>query len=53
MQYLLKRGSRAAGVAGLVAAVLAAVAVHPAPAAADTTILTTGWTGMPADDTAA
>jgi hypothetical protein len=53
MQYLLKRGSRAAGLAGLVAAVLAAVAVHPAPAAADTTILPAGLTGVPPADTSA
>ncbi|HEX4672757.1 MAG TPA: hypothetical protein VH279_10840 [Solirubrobacteraceae bacterium] len=53
MQYLLNRGSRAAGLAGLVAAVLAAVAVHPAPAAADTTIIPTGLTGMPPADTSA
>jgi hypothetical protein len=49
MQYLFKRGSRAAG---LVAAVLAAVAVHPAPAAADTSI-STGLTGVPPADTSA
>ena len=53
MQYLLKRGSRAAGLAGLVAAVLATVAVHPAPAAADTTIIPTGSTGVPPTDTSA
>ena len=53
MQYLLKRGSRAAGLAGLVAAVLAAVAVHPAPAAADTTTIPTGLTGVPPADTSA
>lgn len=53
MQYLLTRGSRAAGLAGLVAAVLAAVAVHPAPAAADTSILPTGLTGAPPADTSA
>jgi hypothetical protein len=49
-QNLLNRGSRAAGLAGLVAAVLAAVAVSPASAAADTTIIPTGSTsGTPAD----
>jgi hypothetical protein len=53
MQYLLKRGSRAAGLAGLVAALLAAVAVHPAPAAANTTVIPTGSTGVPPTDPAA
>jgi hypothetical protein len=52
MQYLSKRGGRAAGLVGLVAAVLAAVAVHPAPAAADTTTLPTGLTGTAPTDTA-
>ena len=53
MEFPLKRGNRAVGIAGLVAAVLAAVAVHPAPAAADNTTIPTGLMGVPPADTSA
>jgi hypothetical protein len=53
MEFHFKRGSRATGLAGLVAAVLAAVAVHPAPAAANTPILPAGSTGIAPADTSA
>lgn len=53
MEFPLKRGSRAAGLAGLVAAALAAVAVHPAPAAAQATIIPAGSMGVAPADTSA
>lgn len=53
MQYLSRRGTRAAGLAGLVAALLAAVAVHPAPAAAKDTTLPAGSMGVAPADTSA
>ena len=51
MQFLSNRGSRAAGLAGLVAAALAAVAMQPAAAAASTTVLPTGTTSSAPLDT--